>query len=239
MHWRRVECPWCVCVSYAAPADVAVCHEIGQSVMLDSGAFSVWTRGGRLDIDGFYAWAQPWLDYWTTWAVIPDVIDGDEAANDALLDDWPFGKRGAPVWHMHEDVGRLIRLAGEWPLVCIGSSGKFATVGDPHWRHRMNETMNALCGDGPPPCAIHMLRGLRLAGSEYPFASTDSTTIARNHAGNNQGRNRGQTVRDPRLMADRIDGRQCPARWRRVPLVERLDATSLADLRRPADPAAS
>ncbi len=28
------------CVSYAAPGDLRRCHELGQSVMLDNGAFS-------------------------------------------------------------------------------------------------------------------------------------------------------------------------------------------------------
>jgi hypothetical protein len=36
-------------------------------------------------------------------AVVPDVIDGTEADNDALLTEWPLGWFfGAPVWHMHE-----------------------------------------------------------------------------------------------------------------------------------------
>ncbi len=207
----------CFCVSYADPRDVEVCHEIGQSVMLDNGAFSFWQdvqKGRRQrmpDWPGYYQWVEPWLDYRTTWAVIPDVIDGDEEANDALLAAWPFGTRGAPVWHMHESIDRLIRLAESWPLVCLGSSGDYANVGGAPWRGRMADAMNALCGDGPPPCALHMLRGLAFAGSRYPFASADSTSIARNHAGSHAAR-----VRSPRAMADEIDGRQCPARWTRV-----------------------
>jgi hypothetical protein len=65
------------CVSYADPRDVAVCHEIGQSVMLDNGAFSFWKTGKAVDWNGYIEWAEPWLDHHTTWAVIPDVIDGD------------------------------------------------------------------------------------------------------------------------------------------------------------------
>lgn len=200
----------CFCVSYAEPRDIEVCHEIGQSVMLDNGAFSIWRQGGTLDPEGFYAWVAPWLDYRTTWAVIPDVIDGDEEANDALLATWPFGPRGAPVWHMHESIDRLIRLARSWPIVCLGSSGDYATVANERWHRRMSDAMDALCGDGPPPCALHMLRGLALAGSRYPFASADSTSIARNHAGN---RTRGTAPKSPRAMADEIDARQCAPRW--------------------------
>jgi hypothetical protein len=210
------------CVSYANPGDVEVCHRIGQSVMLDNGAYSIWRRaqsGGpiparvadaaRGDWTDFYRWVEPWLAYQTTWAVIPDVIDGNAAANDALLIDWPHGEKGAPVWHLHEPIERLLDLAANWPRVCLGSSGEYATVGDARWHRRMASAMNALCGNGPPPCWIHMLRGLSLAGSHYPFASADSVNVGRNHLGNNDGRR----IRDPRRMADEIDGRQCPARW--------------------------
>lgn len=71
--------------------------------------------------------------------------------------------------------------------------------------------MNAVCGNGPAPTWLHMLRAAREASMGiYPFASTDSTNVARNHAGNNQGRQR----KDAARMADTIDSRQSPARWR-------------------------
>ena len=172
--------------------------------MLDNGAFSLWRQGKATDWDGYYQWGAPWLDYPTTWAVIPDVIDGDEADNDALVRAWPFGLRGAPVWHLHEPIGRLVRLADEWPRVCVGSSGAYASVGTASWHRRMEAAMNALCGNGPVPVWLHMLRGMALAGSQYPFASVDSTDIARNHH---------LPHRDAVKMAERWDARQCGARW--------------------------
>lgn len=173
-----------------------MCHEIGQSVMLDNGAFSFWrSRAGDVDVERYAAWVRPWLDYRTTWCVIPDKIDGDEAANDRLLVRWSTFKfptaQCAPVWHLHESIERLRYLCLAYPRVCLGSSGAFAVVGAPAWRRRMCEAMNEVCGDGPAPCALHMLRGLSLAGSEFPFASADSTSIAQNHAGNNTRGGRG------------------------------------------------
>lgn len=201
------------CVSFAAPADVEVCHEIGQSVMLDNGAFSMWRKGKPTDWPGYYEWCSRWLDYWTTWAVIPDVIDGDEDANDALIEAWPFGCRGAPVWHMHESLDRLDRLVSDWPVVCLGSSGEYAELRTPRWHRRMEEAMDVACdSEGRPRTALHMLRGLALCGSDYPFASADSTNIARNHAGNHV---ESRARQDVKRMADEIDARQCPALWRR------------------------
>jgi hypothetical protein len=192
------------CVSFAHPDQVETVHTIGQSVMLDNGAFSSWRQHTPTDWPGYYSWCERWLEYQSTWAVIPDVIDGTAEDNDALIRQWPHGDRGAPVWHMHEPIERLLRLADSWPRVCLGSSGRYATVGNDRWRYRMDATMNALCGSGPAPVWLHMLRGMSLSSSEYPFASVDSTDIARNHA---RPRN------DALEMALRWDARQCPSRW--------------------------
>jgi hypothetical protein len=195
----------CFCVSFAAPGDVEWCHRNGQSVMLDNGAFSFWRSGKATNWPAYYDWAERWLEYPTTWAVIPDVIDGDEAANDALIREWPFGDRGAPVWHMHESLSRLTELVREWPKVCIGSSAAYAVIGTPQWHRRMEAAMNAVFS---LPLAytpwLHMLRGMALSESQYPFASVDSTDVARNH-------NRPQNT--ARKLADRWDSRQCPPRW--------------------------
>lgn len=192
------------CVSYASPGDVRRCHDIGQSVMLDNGAFSVWRRGMAANWPGYYAWADAWLDYPTTWAIIPDVIDGDEAANDALVAEWPYGMRGAPVWHLHESIDRLVALCDAWPRVCFGSSGAYRTIGTPAWHRRMEQAFNAVALRHRRLPWLHMLRGMSLAGGQYPFASVDSTDIARNH-------NRAQNT--PRKMADRWDAMQCPSAW--------------------------
>lgn len=194
----------CFCVSYAAPAQVAWCHEFGQSVMLDNGAFTFWKTGKPVDWLGYYRWCEVWLRFHTTWAVIPDVIDGGEEANDRLIELWPHGDRGAPVWHMNESLDRLKRLTAQFSKVCIGSAGDYAVVGDKKWHARMHEAMNSLCGLGPAPSWLHMLRGMAQSGSEYPFASTDSTDIARNHC---------RPQNDAVSMANRWDRRNCPAAW--------------------------
>lgn len=134
------------CVSYAEPRDVAVCHSIGQSVMLDNGAFTFWRGGRQPDWNGYYKWAEEWLDYPTTWAVIPDVIDGDPEANDRLLVEW-FQRRlpkGAPVWHLHEPIDRLRRLANGYERVCFGSSGQYREVGSDGWHRRVSEAFDEL-----------------------------------------------------------------------------------------------
>lgn len=195
------------CVSYAAPGDVATVHKIGQMVMLDNGAFSFWRQGVEVDDEfwaGYYDWCEKWLAHRTTWAVIPDVIDGTVEENDRLVRMWPFGPdQAAPVWHLHEPLDRLMGLCADWSKVCVGSSGQYAVIGTDAWHHRMHRVFNTLSTLDPKPW-VHMLRGMALVRSVYPFASVDSTDIARNH-------NRPQN--DVVGMALRWDQIQCPASW--------------------------
>jgi len=81
----------CFCVSYARPEQVTTCHQLGQSILLDNGAYTSWTQRKPTDWPGYYAWSERWLQYPSTWAVIPDVIDGTAEQNDALLRQWPHG----------------------------------------------------------------------------------------------------------------------------------------------------
>lgn len=194
----------CFCVSHARPDQVAAAHQIGQSVMLDNGAFSKHTTGRETDWAAYYAWADKWLDHRTTWAVIPDVIDAGSQEQDALIREWPHGDRGAPVWHTGEPLDRLYRLCDEWPKVCVGSTDEHWQVLGAPWRQRMDEAFNGLAQRHRRMPWLHMLRGMQLAKHHYPFASLDSTDIARNHH---------LPHHTARSMADRWDAAQCPPSW--------------------------
>ena len=201
------------CVSFAQPQDVSRAHACGQGVMLDNGAFSAWRSGKATDWPGFYAWCDRWLDFPTTWAVIPDVIVGDEEDQNKLVREWPHGRRGAPVWHMHESLDRLAHLTLEFERVCIGSSGDFATVLSPSWCSRMDDAWARIVRHRSRTPQVHMLRGMQCSGLRWPFYSVDSTDVARNH-------NRDQNT--PGGMAARWDAVQCPARFEKRSVQEML-----------------
>lgn len=155
------------CVSYAHPGDLSWCMAHGASVMLDNGAFSAWTRGASVDWAGFYAWAAPHMRP-PHWCVIPDVIDGDAEANDALLAACPLPRElAAPVWHLHESLDRLRRLADAYPRICFGSSGEYAKPGTDAWRARIDAAWAAL---GARCTWVHMLRAMKEASEgAWPF----------------------------------------------------------------------
>jgi hypothetical protein len=190
----------CFCVSYAEPRDIGICHEIGQSVMLDNGAFSAWKRGHKTDWSAYYEWSDRWLDYPTTWAVIPDEIDAGGQLQDALISEWPHGERGAPVYHMDERPERLLALLDKWPRVCIGSTAEYAQILTAAWERRMDELWNEIAKRHSRTPNVHMLRGMQLSRHRWPFASVDSTDVGQNS----------HRDKRPRERADRWDATQCP-----------------------------
>lgn len=203
------------------PLAIAVC----QSFAIDNGAFSAWREGSPVtDWQPFYAWAGeclrvPSCDF----AVIPDVIDGDEKANDALLAEWPLPRWfGAPVWHLHESLARLQVLVTNWPRVCFGSSGEFAQIRTQQWWRRMAEAMRVACDDDGRPLA--RLHGLRMLDpqvfTQFPFASVDSTNIGMNVGKDQNWRGPYQpATKEARavVMRNRIEAHNAPARWDGMP----------------------
>lgn len=164
--------------------DMGAVAEFCRSFVFDNGAFSTWKRGEPMDVDGYTRWVEEWHKHpGFEWALIPDVIDGNEADNDAMLRDWPKHLLpGVPVWHMHESIGRLHRLCKQWQTVALGSSGQWASPGTSGWWERMTEAMNAICDEqGRPMARLHGLRMLDPAiFTKLPLASADSTNAAVN-----------------------------------------------------------
>lgn len=205
-------------VSFAHPEQVTLVASICQSFVLDNGAFTHWKQGKAIDVDGYYQWVSDWRGHpGCDWALIPDVIDGDEAANDTLLEAWPFGRSvGVPVWHLHESLDRLRRLA-EWPRIALGSSGQYRTVGTTQWWERMREAMGAVCDAGVPRSRLHGLRMLDpRVFTRLPLASADSTNVARNMgidtAWKGTYKPATKTARGI-VIADRVEAQQSAETW--------------------------
>lgn len=170
-------------VPYPRQEDLGAVAECCESFVFDNGAFSIWKSGGTLDVHGYTRWCAEWSRHpGLDWCLIPDVIDGTEADNDAMLSDWPCEIPGVPIWHLHESLDRLDRLAHEWPRIALGSSGDYATPGTNLWHERMAEAMDVVCDEQGRPCG--RLHGLRMLSpnvvARYPFASADSTNVAQN-----------------------------------------------------------
>lgn len=205
-------------VSFAYPADLEVIAETCQSFVLDNGAFTAWKQGTQLSVVKYYRWVDRWCRHpGFDWALIPDVIDGSEEDNDALLDKWPRQLPGVPVWHMHESLHRLERLCAAYRVVALGSSGEYRSPNSKIWWKRMTEAMDAICDSkGRPPCKLHGLRMLNPAVfTKLPLASADSTNASVN-AGSKERFGMYLPVdaaARANVIADRIEINQSAAVW--------------------------
>lgn len=207
-------------VSFARDDQIEEAVEVCQSVVLDNGAYSVWRSGREYDFLAYEVWAARWLRHPAVeWCVIPDVIDGGEAANDALVERWPMSSAiSVPVFHLHESLERLERLVENFPRIALGSSGVFSDPGSRAWWDRMAEVMRVACDEeGMPRCKLHGLRMLDpVLFSHLPLASADSCNVARNigidTAWNGPYAPRSKHTRALVLM-DRIEAHASARRW--------------------------
>ena len=197
-----------MCVSFANPNDAEWCQTWAQSVMWDNGAFVFYRQDKPVtDWSKFYAWVEPRLGH-PHWAVVPDVIGGGVEDNLALIRQWPFRKDiAAVVWHLDEPIEHLLALIDlGFSKVCFGSAGDYWQVGSDAWARKVDEAFNAIIRHFGRIPWIHMLRGLAVVGDVWPFASADSTNVARNF------KNIGAEI-CPERMSRRIDAIQSPVGW--------------------------
>lgn len=173
-------------IPFARPDDAGAAMDVCQSFVLDNSAFSLWRKGGDVDVSAYHAWVHsmaghPGLD----WCLIPDKIDGTEAENVELVTEWlrmGCAVQSVPVWHLHESMEWLGWLVSKFQTVSLGSSGQWSTPGTSAWWDRMGEAMAVACDDkGRPRSRLH---GLRMLDPEVftrlPLASADSTNAAVN-----------------------------------------------------------
>jgi hypothetical protein len=206
-------------IPFPRPDDLALALNVCRSFVVDNGAFTIWRQGGVLDYSAYVEWVASFYRHPAfDWAIIPDVIDGDEQENDLMVELWPREIPGVPVFHLHESLSRAERLAKEWPVVALGSSGDWPTPGNASWRARMAEVMNVITdADGRPFCKLH---GLRMMAppifTKYPFRSVDSTNCAQNGSRNAKRIDERLTSGQGAIItAWRIESHSSPGFWDR------------------------
>jgi hypothetical protein len=136
-------------------------------VVLDSGAYRVWKRGGAVDVDGYLELVES-LGNRIDFAVAPDVIGDPEATRR----NWLRVRRCpkiVPVWQWGAPREHLEEYLAERELVCVGGLVPFMRVKD----ERMLAELEALCCEFPGRLhilginwlkAIERLRGLAASG---------------------------------------------------------------------------
>jgi hypothetical protein len=120
-------------VSFAYPEDLPAVADVCQSFILDNGTFTIWRKGGKLNYQAYTEWVQCWHRHpGFDFAIIPDLIDGNERKNDKLLQMWPAHLIGVPVFHLHESLERLERCSSGtnvWRLASLRCGLTLALAG--------------------------------------------------------------------------------------------------------------
>lgn len=186
------------CVSFVTPDQLEQCILLlgdDSILILDNGAFSHWRSGkGRINRRKFWRWVNAIQRRCPqAIAVVPDVIDGNEAAN-ALEVDYAFAPthplcefpdRAMFVWHMNESFARLEWAARTFKFIAIGSCNEFDVekyrqtyLEQLVFAEAIIDAVHAATGHRP---FVHLMRGLGTLHEATGFDSADSTNIARNH----------------------------------------------------------
>lgn len=206
--------------SFARPEQTGDMAELCQSFAIDNGAFSIWSKGGTLDVAAYAEYVREWMRHpGFDWCLMPDTITGTEQDNANLIAQWLLHERmpveiSVPVWHLHESLERLDYLCRCYPRVALGSSGDYSEPGAPEWWDRMHEAMGTACDDqGRPRVKLHGLRMLNpTVFSQLPLASADSTNVARNHVRARQNYHCSPTMA-ALLLVDRIEAHASAPRY--------------------------
>ena len=183
--WKRSH----AMISFANPDQAALAFAVADTVAIDNGAWPIFAAGkGSIDVSAYREFVRIWARHPAfDWCLIPDVIDGDEEENRSLVVEWmshgfAAGIGSVPVWHMHESLEYLEWLVAQFHRLAIGSSGEYVTIGTPRWWGRISEAMGVACDANG--CPLVRLHGLRQMDPEVfsvvPYASVDSTNVARN-----------------------------------------------------------
>lgn len=221
-----------VLIPWKRPEDLQRAMSFSRGFCVDNSAFTFWSSGEQPKWAEYIKWVRSFARHPRfEFALIPDVIDGDEQQNNELIKLWdkmasyPARISGAPVWHLHESLGRLERLvSGRWPMVALGSSGQWPSPGVGDWWERMDEAFRVICdSDGYPKCKIHGLRMLRGdIVQRYPFAGCDSTNAVQNGA-REAKKNGVDSLWGSLTIARRMELVQSPSRWEPQQVQQRFE----------------
>lgn len=167
-----------------------VCVKPDIKLILDSGAFSCWTKKEKIDIDEYIKFILKY-DRYITYAVNLDVIPGspgikptaqqiEESASKGYENYQYMVEKGVPkdklihIFHQHENFKWLKRMVGEMQYIGLSPANDLTTKEKFIW---LDECMKYVCDkEGLPIIKFHgfAVTSITLI-TRYPWYSVDST----------------------------------------------------------------
>jgi len=148
------------------------------SLMLDSGAFSAWTKNAQIDIQEYIQFIKDHLhciDHYFNLDVIGEAEEGAKATYDNQMIMEKAGLSPIPVYHCGEDISWLKQYAEDYGYVGIGGLAGTPT----RYRHNQLKRVFLAIADkeGYPTVKLHgfAITSIRTM-IEFPWYSVDSTS---------------------------------------------------------------
>lgn len=146
--------------------------------LLDSGAYSAFTKGVKIDIEKYAEFVHKHHRLFRGGAFNLDVIGSDKASYENWLELRRLGVETIPVHHRGDDDLYLKKYLDATDYIAVGAMAKVpvgerTSVLDYLWKTYL------LDGAGVPRCRVHGL-GMTDVGTmvRYPWYSVDSTRLA-------------------------------------------------------------
>jgi hypothetical protein len=153
----------------------------GADVMVDSGAFAVWSSGARIDLGKYCEWLQAHADAVTCYISL-DVIGDWRASAENLRAMLASGLSPVPTFHRGSPWQELDRLASEHRYIALGGMMSHAgTKVHRQTREDLGPYLDACWTrlERHWPVRVHVfgLAAHQWVLERYPFYSADSATV--------------------------------------------------------------
>jgi hypothetical protein len=147
----------------------------GEQVFLDSGAFSAWSKGVTIDLDGYCDFAQKNADLFTVVSVL-DVIGSAEGTWHNQQEMEKRGVRPIPCFHYGEDLRWCDYYVKNYEYLALGGFGVANRKQIRQWLDRVWDRC-LLDGSGNPRIKVHGFAITAIPLMErYPWYSVDSSS---------------------------------------------------------------
>jgi len=162
--------------------------KVATGVMLDSGAFTIWRKGGTIDVERYEAWVTEVEPEW--WMALDIIGDGEKSVvswRGSRARTGALAARLVPVWHEGDPIEHL----DEYVAHAETLGGGLVALGRLAGRRSEQKTWEFYDAafNRHPTAKYHALGNANPVQLEpYPFASFDSTGWQRDAAYTNAAR---------------------------------------------------
>ena len=144
-------------------------------MMLDSGAFSAYTKQEEIDLDAYIAYIKKYESYLTCYINLDVIGDAEATArNQRIMEE--AGLHPIPVFHIGEEFSYLKKLMDKYEYIGIGGIANLSGTGESF--KFLNKVFDLICDkEGFPRNKLH---AFGITNTEammgYPWYSVDSTS---------------------------------------------------------------